>query len=227
MEEPWNAGSVLPLEFKAVDHPLRRKSDWNLEVAEEYDAETEKLREQVAELELRLVAQQQQTIAQVAEGRRLAKLEARHEWASELYAQVQKERAAVELACAEFAKDRARYFAAVEGEVVRLALAIAERVLHREAKLDPLLLGAAVRVALEKLAEGSASVLHVPAAKVDEWRAMLSEESRASVTVVGEERMDATECVLETNVGRVELGVAVQLAEIEKGFFDLLQQRPG
>jgi flagellar assembly protein FliH len=27
-------------------------------------------------------------------------------------------------------------------------------------------------------------------------------------------------------VGRVELGVAAQLEEIEKGFFDLLHQRP-
>ena len=34
------------------------------------------------------------------------------------------------------------------------------------------------------------------------------------------------ECVMETSVGRVELGVAVQLEEIEKGFFDLLQKRP-
>ena len=36
----------------------------------------------------------------------------------------------------------------------------------------------------------------------------------------------AGECVLETRVGTVELGVKAQLEEIEKGFFDLLQQRP-
>ena len=38
--------------------------------------------------------------------------------------------------------------------------------------------------------------------------------------------MKAGECVLETSVGKVELGVSAQLEEIEKGFFDLLQQRP-
>jgi flagellar assembly protein FliH len=32
--------------------------------------------------------------------------------------------------------------------------------------------------------------------------------------------------VLDTNVGRVELGVSAQLEEIERGFFDLMQQRP-
>jgi flagellar assembly protein FliH len=35
-----------------------------------------------------------------------------------------------------------------------------------------------------------------------------------------------SECVLETSVGRVELGVKAQLIEIERGFFDLLGQRP-
>ena len=37
----------------------------------------------------------------------------------------------------EFRRERSRYFAGVEAEVVKLALAIAARVLHREAKLDP------------------------------------------------------------------------------------------
>jgi flagellar assembly protein FliH len=44
--------------------------------------------------------------------------------------------------------------------------------------------------------------------------------------LVGDERLGVGECVLETNVGRVELGVSAQLEEIERGFFDLLQQRP-
>ncbi len=107
----------------------------------------------------------------------------------------------------------------VEAEVVRLALAIAARVLHREAKMDPLLLAGVVRVALEKVAEDSATILRVPVDEVEMWRGVAS-------SVVGDERMKAGECVLETSVGRVELGVSAQLEEIEKGFFDLLQQRP-
>ena len=39
-----------------------------------------------------------------------------------------------------FRKARQRYFTVVEEEVVKLALAIAARVLHREAKIDPMLL---------------------------------------------------------------------------------------
>jgi flagellar assembly protein FliH len=44
--------------------------------------------------------------------------------------------------------------------------------------------------------------------------------------VVGDARTEVGECVLETSVGRVELGVSAQLEEIETGFYDLLQQRP-
>lgn len=109
-------------------------------------------------------------------------------------------------------------------EVVKLALAIAARVLHREAKLDPLLLAAVVRVALEKVAEDSTTVLRVPKEEESRWRDMLV--AQPSVQVMGDERLAAGDCVLETNVGKVELGVKAQLSEIEKGFFDLLQQRP-
>ena len=109
--------------------------------------------------------------------------------------------------------------------MVKLALAIAARVLHREAKIDPLLLAGVVRVALDKVAEDSAAVLRVSAASLEMWRGVFAGGAGA-VTLMGDERMEVGECVLETSVGRVELGVSAQLEEIEKGFFDLLQQRP-
>ena len=109
---------------------------------------------------------------------------------------------------------------------MKLALAIAARVLHREAKLDPLLLAGVVRVALEKVQEDSATVLRVPASELEKWKEIFAAGARIAVQLVGDERLAAGECVLETSVGKVELGVRAQLEEIEKGFFDLLQQRP-
>ena len=58
------------------------------------------------------------------------------------------------------------------------------------------------------------------------WRELMQAEDASMVEVSGDSRLEAGECVLETSVGRVELGVEAQLEEIEKGFFDLLQQRP-
>jgi flagellar assembly protein FliH len=177
----------------------------------------------VASVDVRLEEQALVMQTRMEAARRESKAEAREEWRQELEERVAEERARIARVCEEFARERRQYFSDVEAEVVRLALAIAARVLHREAELDPLLLTGVVRVALEKVAEDSATVLRVPAAEVEIWREVTSSDS---TNVVGDERMKAGECVLETSVGKVELGVSAQLEEIEKGFFDLLRQRP-
>ena len=194
------------------------------EVATE-DAEV-LLNENVAVLEERLQSQAEQLSAQMELARSEARAEARLEWEQELEDGIVAERKAVFKACEEFVRERARYFAGVEAEVVKLALAIAARVLHREAKIDPLLLAGVVRVALDKVAEDSVTVLRVPVGTIEMWREAFVPGSESSLQIVGDERLAAGECVLDTNVGRVELGVSAQLEEIERGFFDLMQQRP-
>jgi flagellar assembly protein FliH len=196
-------------------------------VAEVATDETEVLlKEEVAALDGRLRSQAEQMSAQMEQARNEARAEARLEWEQELEDRIVAERKAVLKACEAFARERARYFAGVEAEVVKLALAIAARVLHREAKIDPLLLTGVVRVALEKVAEDSATVLRVPVDAMEMWREAFVTNPESSLQVVGDERLAAGECVLDTNVGRVELGVSAQLEEIERGFFDLMQQRP-
>src|SRR5208282_6676020 len=60
-------------------------------------------------------------------------------------------RESVNAALGEFARDRAQYYQQVETEVVQLTLAIARKILHREAQVDPLLLAGMVRITLEKI----------------------------------------------------------------------------
>ena len=145
---------------------------------------------------------------------------------AELEEKIAGERQAVIQTCERFAREQTRYFAMVEEEVVRLALAIAARVLHRETGIDPMILKGAVRVSLEKVQGREAAVLRAPEEQIEEWKKILLEAHREDVSLVGDSRLQAGECVLETSVGRVDLGVKAQLEEIEKGFFDLLQQRP-
>jgi flagellar assembly protein FliH len=167
--------------------------------------------------------------AQAEEARVLletARSEARSEARQELEERIAEERTLLLKANDDFQRERRRYFAEVEAELVKLSLAIAKRVLHREAKLDPLLLAGVVRVALDKLAKESATVLRVPAEELGMWSAVFAMDTDATLQVAGDKRLSAGECVLDTNVGTVELGVSAQLDEIERGFFDLLQQRP-
>jgi flagellar assembly protein FliH len=214
------ARGVSRLEFYPVEQPeiiaeLERKDD-----------APALLEEKAAELDGQLGSQAELMAAQIEEARSEAKAGARREWDKELEDRIAKERFVILTACDEFRRERMKYFAQVEAEVVKLALAIAARVLHREANLDPLLLTGVVRVALEKVAEDSTAVLRVHPGSLEKWGEALAEGVGPSLQIVGDERLSAGECVLETNVGRVELGVSAQLAEIERGFFDLMQQRP-
>jgi flagellar assembly protein FliH len=183
------------------------------------------VKEELATLDGQLRLQAEQA-ARVEMECNAAKAEARREWEMELEERIAEERALVLKLGEEFRRERSKYFAGVEGEVVKLALAIAQRVLHREAQLDPLLLAGIVRVALEKLEENSTAVLRVPASELQAWQKMFLMSPGSSLQLVADERLGSGECVLDTNVGKVELGVKVQLEEIERGFFDLMQLRP-
>jgi flagellar assembly protein FliH len=126
-----------------------------------------------------------------------------------------------------FHAERARYFEAVEQEVVKLALAAAARILRREAQMDPLLLSGAVRVALGQLSASTEVRLRVPPADLELWTEAIAHLPGLSPrpAVVPGEDMQVGECALETELGSVDLGVGAQLAEIERGFFDRVTPR--
>lgn len=127
----------------------------------------------------------------------------------------------------DFTHARESYFARVEREVVELALAIAARILQREAQVDPLLLAGAVRVSLGQLQESTTVELRVPASSLEMWSETLRLMPNLPVTpsVIADSAMKDGECALTTELGRVDLGVRAQLKEIERGFFDLLSHR--
>jgi len=209
---------VSPLEF----HPLKRP-----EVVTVFEPIREVLmEEQAADLDQRLRSQEEQVLERIEEARAEAKDEARREYEEELEKKILEERSLLLKTHQDFVEERTRYFAGVEAEVVKLALAIAARVLHREATLDPLLLAGVVRVALSKVTEDSTAALRVAGSELESWQEIFKDDLALSLQLKSDETLRAGECVLETSVGKVELGVNAQLAEIERGFFDLLQQRP-
>jgi flagellar assembly protein FliH len=125
-------------------------------------------------------------------------------------------------ALAQFDREREGTLHALEGEVVELALAVAARILRREAQMDPLLLTGAVRVALGQLSASTRVRLKVPGAEAGLWSETMAHLPNLAVKpeVVPVAEMCAGECELETSLGTVDLGLRAQLAEIERGFFD-------
>ena len=121
-----------------------------------------------------------------------------------------------------FTEARDRFLERVEQEVVMLALAVAARILRREAQMDPLLLTGAVRVALGQLAESTEVRLRVPADDLELWAEAIKLLPNLALkpTLVAGEGMRLGDCEIEAGVGSVDLGIRAQLGEIERGFFD-------
>jgi flagellar biosynthesis/type III secretory pathway protein FliH len=85
-----------------------------------------------------------------------------------------------------------------------------------------------VRVALEQM-EGATEVrLAVPAEQAAEWRRYLAAHlaPEAFPQIVEDAALEPQGCVLKTSMGTAQLGLEVQLKEIEKGLTDLLAARP-
>ena len=131
------------------------------------------------------------------------------------------QRVRVELV-AKFEAARSGYLQEVEREVVKLALAVAARILRREAQIDPLLLTGAVRIALGQLANTTEVRLHVPAQERDLWSEAvgLVPHLAARPEIIAQEDLAPGDCRIETEIGSVDLGLQAQLCEIESSFFD-------
>ena len=135
--------------------------------------------------------------------------------------------APVVAAVAAFNEQRAEYFTRAEAEIVQLALAIAAKILHREAQVDPMLVASLVRIAVERLREGSSVTVRVGRGKAARWKEYFSAQAMvARVEVVEGADLSDHDCLLETELGVANFGLDTQLKEVEQGFFDLLALKP-
>jgi flagellar assembly protein FliH len=126
-----------------------------------------------------------------------------------------------------FEEERSHYYAQVEAEIVQLALAIAAKILHREAQVDPMLLAALVRIAVERMREGSSATIRVAPGRGNSWnRYFAGIPSMSHVEVTEDPQLGEHDCLLETELGTANFGLDTQLKEVEQGFFDLLALRP-
>lgn len=215
--------TIHPMEYRAIVVAGLASSEPATDEAPNPKELEARIRELELELEERSRSFESGIHSARIEGREAGRNSERSEHASRVASAAQALAAALE----ELISSRDRYLAQVEQEVVRLALAIAARILHREALMDPLLLAGAVRVALGQLADTTEVCLKVPASEHEMWREMLHLMPNLPLRpeLVADDALATGECILETRLGSVDLGVHSQLAEIERGFFDLLEHR--
>src|SRR5271168_4347347 len=93
------------------------------------------------------------------------------------------ERAKIAEAIRLFAQKTNEYYARAEVEMVHLSLAIAAKILHREAQVDRMLVAALVKVAIEKLQRGTAATIRVRPEEVADWNRYFEGNTSADIRV--------------------------------------------
>ena len=120
---------------------------------------------------------------------------------------------------------RQRFRHEAEQDVVALALATARRILHRELTVDPQTLSGVVKAALEKME--LSEVHRVRVSREDEPLIRQSLEQMGlpqRVEVIADLALERGAAILESNRGTLDASINTQLAEIERGFADLIRR---
>ena len=112
-----------------------------------------------------------------------------------------------------------------EADTVRLALAIARRILRREIAADPDALRGLVVAALEKLQAQEISRVKVHPSQASQIAGFIARTAPSiRVEVVPEPSLASGALIFETNHGNLDVSVESQLQEIERGLADRLQR---
>ena len=110
---------------------------------------------------------------------------------------------------------RADMIRQTERQMVQLALAIARRIVHREVSLDPDLLLAMARVALERLGETAQVTVRLHPEDYAAARAeRVSELAGSNVAIVADARLSRGACRVESDMGLLDAGIDAQLQEV-------------
>lgn len=110
-----------------------------------------------------------------------------------------------------------------EMELVRLALAIARRILRRELATDPEAIQGVAHAALQKLQNREVHRVRVYPAGAEAVRACLERSGAApAIQVVADASLRAGDVLFETSSGELDASIDTQLQEIDCGFADRL-----
>ncbi len=126
---------------------------------------------------------------------------------------------------AELAELRAQILRESEADLLRLALEIARRVVHRELRVEAEAVDALLRYALEKAREHEIHRLRVHPAQKERVRAALERLGHPEVQVAADPGLEPGAAVFATNRGNLDASVETQLREIEQGLTDRFERQ--
>jgi flagellar assembly protein FliH len=126
----------------------------------------------------------------------------------------------------ELGKVRSALYAQVEREVVRLAVAVAKKIVHREIQVDKDIIQTLVHVALSHVAEKSAVTIHLNPLDYGyllERRAELSQNEGRDISLLADKSIERGGCLVQTECGEIDARIEEKFKEVEHSFFESLK----
>jgi len=116
--------------------------------------------------------------------------------------------------------ERHKIIEAAEPELVRLALGIAERVIHSQIALDRGVVVEMAKAAIERLVDRESITVRVNPADIERMREhredMLAMGDVKNVRIIEDQRVDRGGVLVETDAGSVDAKISTQLGEARK-----------
>ena len=116
--------------------------------------------------------------------------------------------------------ERHALLASAEPELVRLAVGIAERVLHQQIALDPGVVVEMARAAITRIVDRERITVRVNPADIEQMRGhrdeLLALGDVKNMRVIEDQRVDRGGVILETDAGSIDAKISTQLAEVRK-----------
>lgn len=120
---------------------------------------------------------------------------------------------------------KATLYNQVEREVVKLAVEVARKIVHREIQADPEIIQTLVKVALGRVSERSSVTVRVNPIDynflLDRHQGWSREEGAGhEVTLVADKSVDRGGCLVQTECGDVDARIEEGFREVERAFFE-------
>jgi flagellar biosynthesis/type III secretory pathway protein FliH len=126
----------------------------------------------------------------------------------------------------EISKLRSGLYVQAEREVVKLAVEVAKKIIHREIHADPEVIQTLVRVALSHVAEKSAVTIHLNPADYSylmEQRSELSQSEGRDIALLADKSIERGGCLIQTTCGDIDARIEEKFREVEHAFFEGLK----
>lgn len=123
----------------------------------------------------------------------------------------------------EIQKLRSSLYVQAEREVVKLALAVAKKIVHREIRIDHDIVQTLVHVALSHVSEKSAVTICLNPEDYSyllERRAEVSQSEGREISLQADKSIERGGCLIQTNCGDIDARIEERFREVEQSFFE-------